>query len=58
MLFRSEDLAAVLARAELDPAFAARLMRKYELSGPINLKTNAGRAALYSAMTSAKNGNQ
>ena len=55
---RTEDLAAVLARAELEPAYAAKLMKKYKLSGPINLKTDAGRSALYSAMMASRNGQQ
>lgn len=49
-LGRTEDLAQILARAELDPKYAAELMRKYKLSGPIDLSTPAGRAALYGAL--------
>jgi len=47
---RTEDIAQILAKAELDPKYAAELMRKYKLSGPIDLSTPAGRAALYGAL--------
>lgn len=47
---RTEDIAQILAKAELDPKYAAELMRKYKLSGPIDFKTTAGRAALYGAL--------
>jgi hypothetical protein len=47
---RTEDIAQILARAELDPKYAAELMRKYKLSGPIDISTPAGRAALYGAI--------
>lgn len=47
---RTEDIAQILAKAELDPKYAAELMRKYKLSGPIDMSTPAGRAALYGAI--------
>jgi hypothetical protein len=47
---RTNEIADILARAELDPAYAASLMKKYKLSGPIDMSTSAGRAALYGAL--------
>lgn len=52
---RTGEIADILARAELDPAYAAMLMRKYKLSGPIDMKSAAGRNALYGALTQYQN---
>ena len=48
---RTNEIADILARAELDPAYAASLMKKYKLSGPVDMSTSAGRAALYGALS-------
>ena len=55
---RTDELSAILAQAELDPAYAAMLMKKYKLSGPIDMSTPAGRAALYGALTQYQNSNR
>ena len=52
---RTGEIADILAKAELDPAYAAMLMRKYKLSGPIDMKSAAGRNALYGALTQYQN---
>tara|TARA_R110000868_G_scaffold356446_1_gene617948 strand:- start:830 stop:2344 length:1515 start_codon:yes stop_codon:yes gene_type:complete len=41
----TEDVTKLLLRAELDPAFAAEIMKKYQLTGPINFGSQAGRNA-------------
>lgn len=55
---RTDELTAILAKAELDPAYAAKLMKKYKLSGPVDMSTPAGRAALYGALTQYQNSNR
>jgi len=52
---RTGEIADILARAELDPAYAAMLMRKYKLSPNIDMKSAAGRNALYGALTQYQN---
>ena len=52
---RTGEIADILARAELDPQYAAMLMRKYKLSGPVDMKSAAGRNALYGALTQYQN---
>lgn len=47
---RTGQIADILAKAELDPAYAAMLMKKYKLSGPLDMKTAAGRNAIYGAI--------
>jgi len=47
---RTSQIADILAKAELDPAYAAMLMKKYKLSGPLDLKSAAGRNAIYGAI--------
>jgi hypothetical protein len=51
---RTGQIADILARAELDPAYAAMLMKKYKLSGPLDMKTAAGRNAIYGAISNYK----
>ena len=55
---RTDELSAILAKAELDPAYAAKLMKKYKLSGPVDMSTPAGRAALYGALQQYQNSNR
>ena len=51
---RTGQIADILARAELDPAYAAILKKKYKLSGPLDMKTAAGRNAIYGAISNYK----
>jgi len=55
---RTDELSAILAKAELDPAYAAKLMKKHKLSGPVDMSTPAGRAALYGALQQYQNSNR
>lgn len=48
--YNTSQLAAVLAKAELDPKYAAKLMKQYGL-GQMNFNDPAGRAALRGLMT-------
>ena len=52
---RTGEIADILAKAELDPAYAAMLMRKYKLSPTTDMKSAAGRNALYGALTQYQN---
>jgi hypothetical protein len=52
---RTGEIADILAKAELDPQYAAMLMRKYKLSPNIDMKSAAGRNALYGALTQYQN---
>jgi hypothetical protein len=52
---RTGEIADILAKAELDPAYAAMLMRKYKLSPATDMKSAAGRNALYGALTQYQN---
>ena len=55
---RTDELSAILAKAELDPVYAAKLMKKHKLSGPVDMSTPAGRAALYGALQQYQNSNR
>lgn len=52
---RTGEIADILAKAELDPKYAAMLMRKYKLSSDFDIKSAAGRNALYGALTQYQN---
>lgn len=52
---RTGEIADILAKAELDPAYAAMLMRKYKLSPTTDMTSAAGRNALYGALTQYQN---